>query len=80
MSFSYLPRYWRTFVPEPRSSHRTKALFLNSEIDPSLPERLYGDEKRLQQIIINLVGNAIKFTQRAAVSRSACMLSILHVG
>lgn len=40
------------------------------EIDSSVPERLTGDKTRLQQIIINLIGNAIKFTERGYIKMS----------
>jgi signal transduction histidine kinase len=43
-----------------------KGLRLTSEID-NLPEILTGDAERLQQILVNLVNNAIKFTDRGAI-------------
>lgn len=45
-----------------------KGLELTVEAFPPLPETIYGDEKRLQQILINLTGNAIKFTRTGSVS------------
>ena len=44
-----------------------KRLRLTSEIDDDLPETLIGDSARLQQILVNLVTNAIKFTDQGEV-------------
>lgn len=36
-------------------------------VDESLPSRLYGDKNRIRQILINIVGNAVKYTKEGGV-------------
>lgn len=44
-----------------------KGIDLRIDIDPAIPSRLIGDEGRVRQILFNLVGNALKFTDNGAV-------------
>jgi PAS domain S-box-containing protein len=46
---------------------RKKGLEFNAAIDPDVPYELFGDERRLIQICLNLIGNAIKFTPEGFV-------------
>ena len=50
-----------------------KGLELFCEVAPDVPERIAGDPTRLNEIVTNLVGNAIRFTDRGEVALEARM-------
>jgi PAS domain S-box-containing protein len=53
---------------------REKGLVLRLETHGALPEVIESDELRLRQILVNLIGNAIKFTERGEIVVTAAML------
>ncbi|MCR4691936.1 MAG: response regulator [Lachnospiraceae bacterium] len=46
---------------------REKELYFEVDVDPTLPDELFGDEVRLRQILINLLSNAVKYTKKGSV-------------
>jgi len=45
-----------------------KRITLKLDIDSSAPEHIFTDENRLKQILINLIGNALKFTMKGGIT------------
>lgn len=52
---------------------KEKGLALNVESDKNLPAKLYGDEVRIRQIIVNILNNAIKYTKKGSVTLTVGM-------
>jgi signal transduction histidine kinase/ActR/RegA family two-component response regulator len=49
---------------------RAKSLELDCAIDAEVPARIVGDAERLRQVVVNLVANAVKFTERGTIAVS----------
>ncbi|MDM8527105.1 PAS domain-containing protein [Anaerolineales bacterium HSG24] len=68
-SFAFLP-FIKNIVAMVKFRADKKRLQLHFEPGPNLPVAIHSDEKRLSQIIINLLNNAIKFTKHGGITLS----------
>jgi PAS domain S-box-containing protein len=76
LKIEIVPCFMREFIDQIRAMMETgarrKGLDFKIEIDPHLPPSFYTDPLRLKQCLINLLGNAVKFTDTGYVSLSVC--------
>jgi len=54
-------------------AHR-KSIQLKFELDPTIPSLLFGDRIKLNQVLTNLIGNAIKFTDTGSITTLATLI------
>ena len=74
MDLEHIPFDPRELVEEVAGSLNVRAATNNVElvldIDPHLPAEIVGDPKRVRQVLVNLLGNAVKFTEKGTVQLS----------
>lgn len=70
-----LPSFLQGVVQMCRIKAQQKSIAFRYLPDEQLPEMVAGDAKRLRQILVNLLGNAIKFTERGTVTLQVNILA-----
>lgn len=73
----------RTLINEVVTMHdvmaQQKKLYITSEIENNLPEIIRGDSTRLSQILVNLVNNALKFTDKGGITIKVSHETLNHL-
>lgn len=62
---------FKSVIAQMRGAAEAKGLKFVAEIEPTLQKTLYGDETKIKEIIINLMNNAIKYTNKGQVTLRA---------
>ncbi len=71
----HLPRFLKNIVDIFQIRAKQKGIVFIYERFPNLPVGVQGDEKRLRQVLINLLGNAVKFTKQGKVTFKILMVA-----
>jgi signal transduction histidine kinase/ligand-binding sensor domain-containing protein/CheY-like chemotaxis protein/HPt (histidine-containing phosphotransfer) domain-containing protein len=67
---------FRSVVKMIKVRSEAKKLYFDVEIDENIPQRLYGDEGKIKQIILNLLTNAVKYTDEGGFTLKASITSM----
>ena len=70
-----LPRFLHDLDDVLELKAQDKGLMLHIETAPDVPSHIYGDQGMLRQILLNLLGNSIKFTSEGTVSLHVSLMS-----
>ena len=80
MMIERVPMNVRTVIEDCVKASQSRAIqkkiVLNHEVDPYVPEEMFGDPLRIRQIVANLLSNAIKFTDKGVVLVRVRLLAI----
>lgn len=72
----HLPSLLAGVVSIIQARAKAKNLFLSYTVRPPLPQEVMVDEKRLRQVLLNLMGNAVKFTDQGGVNLTVEQLDL----